>query len=273
VPRGRALLWTTDQVALGVHARADAPPEALARKLLLRTLSDLAAAGAQPWAVLWTIAAPRQRPLAYLRRLARAFLAEARRHRVAVVGGDCTTARALVLTCSALGLEARRGTPGRSGARPGDVLLVTGRLGDAVRSGRHLRPVPRLAEGRLLAATHRAHAMMDLSDGLARDLPRLLERSRVGAAVRLESLPLAAGLSGSQRAFASAIGEGEDYELLAALAPADARRALADARLRRCGIHAIGRITAARGLLWLKDGVAVPAPAAGFSHRWRGSRT
>jgi thiamine-monophosphate kinase len=272
-PRGRALLWTTDQVALGVHARRDATPEQLARKLLRRCLSDLAAAGAQPWAATWTLAAPPRTPFPFLTRLARAFLREARAFDLPVVGGDVSGAGALVLTASLLGLEARGGTPGRGGARAGDLLCVTGALGAAVSSGRHLRPVPRLAEGRRLAERYRVHAMMDLSDGLARDLPRLLTRSGVGAEVELDALPRARGTPAGARGIASMVGEGEDYELLAALAPQQAARALKDPLLRRCGFTVIGRVRAGRGLRCRLDGRRVSLPVAGWEHAWGKARS
>lgn len=251
-----------------MHARRDARPEDLARKLLRRSLSDLAAAGAEPWAACWTIAAPESTPRAFLARLARAFLAEARRFRMPVVGGDVSRAGALVLTASLLGLEPRGGPPGRAGARPGDLLCVTGRLGGAVRGGRHLRPEPRLAEGRLLAERYRAHAMMDLSDGLAADLPRMLARSRVGAAVDLDALPLAPGLAPGARGWRSAVGEGEDYELLAALPPARARAATRDPRLRRAGFTVIGEIVARRGLRWRRGGATADFAPRAWTHGW-----
>jgi thiamine-monophosphate kinase len=240
----------------------------LACKLLRRSLSDLAAAGAKPWAVSWTLAAPPETSTAWLRRLARAFLVEAEHFNLPVVGGDCSRARALVLTCSILGLEARGGTPGRGGAEAGDVLFVTGRLGGAVTSGRHLLPQPRLREGVRLAERFRATAMMDLSDGLARDLPRLLARSGIGARVHLDRLPVSPELHGRKDAVERALGEGEDYELLVALHPAQAARARRDPLLRRCGLTEIGLITRRHGLRWLQHGRAQKIRAQGYSHNW-----
>lgn len=271
-PNGAVLAWTTDQVALGIHARAGTRPALLARKLLRRTLSDLAAAGAQPWAVTWTLAAPAAWPPARLAELARSFLAEARRFRVPVVGGDCSRAGAVVLTASALGLAPASGAPGRGGARAGDELWVTGALGNAVRSGRHLRPEPRLKAGRLLATRYHAHALMDLSDGLARDLPRMLLRSRMGAEVELADLPLARGLRADARGRRSALEEGEDYELLVALAPADARRAARNAELRKIGFTRIGRVMRGRRLVWLLAGRARSDEFRGYEHQWGKSR-
>ena len=259
---------TTDQVAAGVHVPADAAPGVMARKLLRRSLSDLAAAGAAPWAATWNVAAPKKTPLDWLRRLARAFLAEAERFGCPVVGGDLSAAPGLVLSCQLLGRESRRRAPGRSGARPGHRICVTGRLGGAVSSGRHLRPEPRLTEGRLLVERYRATAMIDLSDGLARDLPRILRASSVGAVVDLESLPLSRGLQHQKSGWEAAVGEGEDYELLAVLRPDAARHAARDAVLRRTGFRVIGAIEEGQGVEWRADGKAMALRAKGWEHRW-----
>ncbi|MDP7061541.1 MAG: AIR synthase related protein, partial [Planctomycetota bacterium] len=175
-PAGRKLLQTVDQVIGGVHLEIDAAPRIYAQKLLRRTISDLAAAGATPWAASWTIATPPQWSAARLRALAQAFLACAAEFKMAVAGGDCSQASTPVLTCTALGL-ANGKVPGRTGAKVDDVILVSGCLGGAVHSGRHLCPEPRLAMGRIMVEEYSPHAMMDISDGLARDLPRILEAS------------------------------------------------------------------------------------------------
>ena len=270
-PTGAPLLVSTDQLVLGVHAEEDVSPGQLARKLLRRTLSDLAAAGAQPWAVTWTIAAPREKGQAWMKRLARAFLEEAENFGCSVIGGDISNSPAVVLTCTALGKEGRRRNPGRGGAKAGDWLCVTGRLGGAVQSGRHLKPEPRLTEGRALVQRYRAKAMMDLSDGLARDLPRLLEASEVGAQIELDALPLSRGLKHNHEGWQAAVGEGEDYELLVALRPGQAKRALQDPLLKRIGFHIIGEITAERGLRWLLDAKEYTLPLVGWGHDWNGS--
>ena len=126
---------------------------------------------------------------------------------VPVVGGDTTRADALFLTVTALGRSER--VPGRGGARPGDLLVVTGPLGAAgaaFREGRYVRPPVRTAEGRRLAAT--ATAMLDVSDGLARDAGHLARQSTVRCVIDLERVPLAGELED--------LGFGEDFELLAA---------------------------------------------------------
>lgn len=267
-PPGKRLLQTVDQVIAGCHLEKDAPPEAYARKLLRRTLSDLAAAGATPWAVSWTLAIPETWTATAIQRLARTFLAEAESFGTPVIGGDCSQAETVVLTCTALGLTAKK-VPGRAGARPGDCLLVTGQLGDAVRSGRHAMPEPRIAQGKRLVERYAPHAMMDLSDGLARDLPRILQASDVGATVRLEDLPLASGLTPGRPAWESAVGEGEDYELLVALSPRQAAAALLDRSLRKVGLTAIGVIEAEGGLRYTEQGQARRLKSRGWEVRWK----
>lgn len=232
-------------------------PAIMARKLVGRTLSDLAAAGATPWALSWTICAPpAPRRSAWLRSLARAFLAAAERENASVIGGDVSSApegAPVVLSCTALGV-ADQAAPGRAGARPGDLILVTGRLGGSLRSGRHLAPQPRLAEGKRLIGRYRPHAMMDLSDGLAADLPRILQASEVGGRIALDRLPLALGLKRDLAGYSSAVADGEDYELLVVMAPRTAQRALRDPLLRRAGLVAIGAIEERPGLRWTRDG-------------------
>ncbi|HEX9793168.1 MAG TPA: thiamine-phosphate kinase [Planctomycetota bacterium] len=268
VPAGGILAVSADQVVAGVHTPLDATPEALARKLLRRSLSDLAPAGATPWAVFWTATVPADHGSAWLERLARAFLAEAELFEVAVAGGDLSTGPAVVLSCTVLGLEGKRPAPGRGGAKAGDRLVVTGNLGNAVGSGRHMLPQPRLAAGRRLVQEHCAHAAIDLSDGLGRDLPRLLQASGVGAHVELEALPLAAGLDSGPSGWKCALEEGEDYELLAALPAGYVAGALADPELAAVGLQMIGEVTAGTAATWTVRGEEFALPAGGWEHRW-----
>jgi len=168
-------------------------------------LSDLAASGAAPIALLVTFGAPGETDLDDVLDL----YAGLNEPGVPVVGGDTTTAERLYLSVTALGRSRR--VPGRAGARPGDLVVVTGPLGGAgaeFRRERHARPPLRLEEGRRLAAV--AHALTDISDGLAVDAGRLATRSRCRIAIELEEVPLAEGASIEDLAF------GEDYELLAA---------------------------------------------------------
>ena len=145
----------------------------------------------------------------------------------------------------------------RSGGREGDILLVTGQLGGSFASGRHLTFRPRLAEGRWLVKHFPVHAMMDLSDGLGADLPRMARASSVGFAIDEAALPCSPGCAASQ-----ALNDGEDYELLFALAP----RAVTDLarrwyrRFPLVPLTAIGRLTADDGTAGTRGGFDHFAP-------------
>jgi thiamine-monophosphate kinase len=206
------LVVTQDALVEDVHFRLDWTSwRELGFKAAAVNLSDLAASGAEPEALVVTLGAPPETRVEDVVELYEG-LAEAG---VAVVGGDTTRADKVVLSVTALGYSDR--VPGRGGARPRDVLVVTGALGAAgaaFRGGAHARPPLRLAEGRRLAAT--AHALMDVSDGVAADAAHVARRSGCRLVIELERVPLAEGAELADLAF------GEDYELLAALDPTDA---------------------------------------------------
>ncbi len=169
-------------------------------------ISDLAASGAEPTALIVTLAAPSSTLVADVVELYEGIAETG----VPVLGGDTTDAEQLMLNVTALGRAER--VPGRDGARPGDVLVVTGPLGAsgaAFREGQFVRPPLRVAEGRELART--AHAVIDLSDGLAVDATHIAHRSGCRLEIELERVPLAAG------AEVGDLGFGEDYELFAAV--------------------------------------------------------
>jgi len=202
------LVLTQDALVEGVHFLLDRIAwRELGYRAAAVNLSDLAASGAAPLGLLVSFAAPAETELADVIELYEG-IAEAG---VPVVGGDTTSAGSAVLSLTAVGRSDR--VPGRTGARAGDALVVTGPLGAAgaaFRGRTYVRPPLRLAEGRELAAS--AHAMLDLSDGLAVDVAHLARRSGVRCVVDLERVPRAAG------ATVDDLGFGEDYELLAAVA-------------------------------------------------------
>ena len=200
------LVVTQDALVEGVHFRFDwISWHELGFRAAAVNLSDLAASGATPEALLVTLAAPNETALADVV----AFYEGLAETAVPVVGGDTTAAPLAVVSVTALGRSAR--VPGRTGAQPGDLLVVTGPLGAAgaaFRAQQFVRPPLRLGEGRLLAAT--AHALLDISDGLAVDAAHIAERSGVRCVIELERVPLADG------ATVDDLGFGEDFELLAA---------------------------------------------------------
>lgn len=206
--RGTDLVLKTDAIVEGVHFLRTTSARLVGRKALARPLSDLAAAGATPCAALVTAGCPDKKSAARLESVYRGLAQAARRWGVAIVGGETVRTRQLLLSVSILGHVPHRSSPNRGGARPGHLLFVTGRLGGSW-PRRHLTFTPRLEEGRWLAREKIPSAMMDLSDGLGADLPRLARTSRIGFQVFPEKLPRTPGV-GARQAFT----QGEDYELL-----------------------------------------------------------
>jgi thiamine-monophosphate kinase len=212
---------TQDVLVEGVHFRLDwIAWRDLGFRAAAVNLSDLAASGARPEGLVVTLAAPSETAVADVVELYEG-LAEAG---TPVIGGDTSAADRLVLSVTAIGMSER--VPGRGGARPGDVLVVTGPLGAAgaaFRRGGYVRPPLRLEEGRTLART--AHALIDISDGLARDAGHVAARSGCRLVVDLDRVPLAEG------AELADLGFGEDFELLAAVPDAGG---LGFAEIGRC---------------------------------------
>jgi thiamine-monophosphate kinase len=258
--RGRQLL-TVDAVVYGRHFDASVPPAAVGAKLLKRNLSDIAAMGGRPVAAVVALTLDRRVRRDWLEKFYRGLAAEARRHRVAVVGGDVAEAPGvLVASLTLLGAVDGARAVTRAGARTGDWIYVTGVLGGSVRSGHHLAFVPRLAEGAWLARRPAVRAMMDVSDGLAKDLRALTPR---GSRSALEAglLPRRPGVS-----LGSALGEGEDYELVFALAARTDRPAFERAWRRafpRIRLTRIGRFVPVGPL---PAGALDPGAHGGYEH-------
>ena len=306
LPGKAQLLVTTDLLTEGVHFRSRwTPAYLLGRKAMAVNLSDIAAMGGLPHSAVVSIGWPRATPAAYAGGVARGLAAMAREHGVAIVGGDTCAAERMFLNVTLLGLIEPGREVRRDGARPGDGIYVTGRLGasgaglrwlarrprkagggsparsgGAARSLRaavsaairaHLDPTPRTAFGRALGAAGLATAMIDLSDGLSQDLPRLCRASRAGAVVLASALPIhpaATTLLGPPGDLEAALSGGEDYELLLTVRP-DCEPLLAHlARRLRTPITRIGQILARRdGIRILtREGRYAPLPRGGFEH-------
>jgi thiamine-monophosphate kinase len=245
---GEGVVVTHDTLVEGVHFRLDwISWRDLGWRVAAVNLSDLAASGADPDALIVSLAAPGSTEAADIVGLYEGISETG----VRVVGGDTTESPCLVLGVTALGRSER--VPGRAGARPGDVLVVTGSLGGAgaaFRRQAYVRPPLRLAEGRALART--AHAMLDVSDGLAADAGHLARRSGIRCVVELERVPLA------DDATIDDLGFGEDYELLAAVLDRP------DAVAHGCTCTTIGRIEEGEGVELLLHGE--PYELAGWEH-------
>ena len=235
------LVVTQDALVEDVHFRFDLLSwRDLGFRAAAVNLSDLAASGAEPLALVVSLGLPAGTAVEDVIELYEGLNEPG----VKVRGGDTTRAEHVLLSVTALGRSER--VPGRAGARPGDLVVVTGPLGAAgaaFRGGRLVRPPLRLQEGRRLGAV--ATAMLDLSDGLAPDAGHLAERSRCRLAIELERVPLASG------ATVDDLGFGEDYELLAATPDA-------------LDFPVIGRVESGEGVVLTLDGS--PAILSGWDH-------
>jgi thiamine-monophosphate kinase len=272
------VVFTIDEVVEGTHFRLGGKglgPRARGRdvgyKALAAAVSDLAAMGAEPVGAV-AAAALRKGQAARLGKAIHEGLAEAARDSgCPLVGGNVTGTRGpITLTVACVGRVPRGGAFLRSGARPGDVLFVTGELGGSI-LGRHLRPVPRFAEARRARELGGVRAMMDITDGLALDLSRLAEASGVGAEIDADAVPVSRAAKRLSRktgrsALEHALSDGEDYELLIAVDP---RRAGAFERrwglptpLSRVGVC----LPRERGLLLGSAGRLGRLAAEGFRH-------
>lgn len=217
--RGSQLI-TVDPVVYPHHFDDRVPPKQVGAKLLKRNLSDLAAMGGRPTAAVLALTLGSNVSLGWLEQFYRGLAACARRHRVAIVGGDIAQAEGvLAASLTLLGEATGPRTLTRTGARRGDRIYVTGVLGGSLRSGHHYKFAPRLAEGAWLARRSEVLAMMDVSDGLAKDLHAITPPG-TAPALGAKAVPLRAGAT-----VRAALSDGEDYELLFAFSATASARA------------------------------------------------
>ena len=255
--RGHYLLLKTDCVIEGVHYAADTPPSRVGYKALARAISDIAAMAGKPRHALITLILGKSRKVSYARALYRGMENLARQHGISIVGGEtaCPPAKGTAMVSVALtGIVETRHCCLRSGGKPGDVLFVTGKLGGSI-TGHHLRFKPRLDEAAWLAGHFKPRAMMDLSDGLAADLPRMAGASGCGYHIDVDTLPCRRGCSTTQ-----ALKDGEDYELLFAV-PARLADRLAlkwQKRFPKLPLSRVGILT--------RPGIGEPRLAGGWQH-------
>lgn len=202
-------LLKTDVVVEGIHFLPGEVPERIGRKALARAVSDIAAMGGTPEHALITLLTAKNQPLAKIQEIYRGILDCAQTYGISLAGGETSSLpQGLILNVALTGRVERGTALLRSGARPGDLICVTGKLGDTLKN-HHLDFHPRINEGNFLREHALATAMMDLSDGLAKDLPRLCKASGVGCRIQEDDIPRRNGCDILQ-----ALSDGEDYELL-----------------------------------------------------------
>jgi len=290
-PPGADLVLTTDALVAGVHFFGDDRPDLIARKALRVNLSDLAAKGARPLGFLLSLALPEDWRTEWLAAFAAGLADDAAAYGCPLAGGDTvSTPGPLMLSVAAFGAVPSGRMVARSGARPGDRLYVTGTIGDSaiglqIRKGkgprlspadrqslldRYLLPQPRLA----LAPAMSAHATggMDVSDGFVGDLTKMLTASGVTARVLVWRLPLSpaarAAIAADPDLFAVAATGGDDYELLASVAPEAAPGFEVDAAAAGIRVTLVGNAVegAAPPCFVGPDGGQVTFPLGSYSH-------
>ncbi len=213
------LLLKTDALVEHVHFLPSAPARAVGWKAAARVVSDFAAMGGKPEHFLITLALPPETAVSWVEDLYRGMGDCLEKFGGVLAGGETSSvppSSAAVISIAATGSVMREHLVLRSTAKPGDLLFVTGRLGGSIQ-GKHLDFTPRLREAAWLVEHFKPSAMMDLSDGLAKDLPRMAASSGCGFSIEMEKLPLSEGCTAAQ-----AIGDGEDFELLFAISETSA---------------------------------------------------
>lgn len=283
-PVDQELVVANDALVEGVHFLAEDPPESVAGKLLRVNLSDLAAMGADPLAYLTVIARPAERDDAWFEGFAAGLARDQERFGLHLVGGDTVaTPGPLLLSLTILGLVPRGRALTRAGAGPGELVCVSGTLGDAGMGLRILRglaapedlslplveryrtPQPRLALGRALRGL--ATAAIDVSDGLLADLGHILETSGVGAVLEAERIPLSDTARALPGARATALSGGDDYELLFTLPPDREPELATLAQRLGLPLTVIGRTRAEPGLVLLDaQRQQLPIERTGWRH-------
>jgi thiamine-monophosphate kinase len=289
-PPGRQLVLTVDAIVAGVDYLPDDPPDLVARKLLRVNLSDLAAKGATPLGYLLTTVLPAECGEAWLADFSAGLAADQAEFSIVLLGGDTSgTPGPATLSVTAIGTVAAGQAILRRGALPGDLVYVSGTIGDAALGLRALRgdlaglddgartfladryhlPRPRLALGQGLVGI--AHAMVDVSDGLVADLGHICAVSGVAALLEAGCVPLSpaaqAALTGDPGLLSLVLAGGDDYELVFAASPAAEPAIAALARALALPIARIGRIAAGSGVQVVDEtGRVIELAATGYRH-------
>ncbi len=254
---------------------AEIDPRRAGRKALAVNLSDLAAMASRPLAGVVALALPRTGGMDLALALYEGLLPLAEHYGVAIAGGDTNSWDGpLVISITLVGKVTKQGPLCRSGARPGDRIVVTGSFGGSI-LGRHLDFEPRVAEALLLSQRYRLDAGIDASDGLSIDLARLAGESGCGAVLDLGAVPvagdarrLAEKLADGSTPLDHALGDGEDFELILAVPPDAADRMLAEQPLA-VPLTVIGEFVAERGLWQIgAGGRRLPLAPRGYEHEF-----
>jgi thiamine-monophosphate kinase len=289
---GEELVLTADALVAGIHFLADDPADLVARKMLRVNLSDLAAKGAKPTGYLMTTALSPDVDEAWVASFCEGLAADQAEFGISLMGGDTVaTPGPLTLSLTAIGTVPKGKAPRRNGAKPGDIVLVSGSIGDGALglkvlrneflgldetsrrflSNRYHLPQPRVDLGRALMLCGRVHAMMDVSDGLVADLAHIAEASHVAATLRANAVPVseaAAAILADEMAWLPLVlTGGDDYELLLTAAPDSVPDLLGIAAELDVPLTVVGEISAGEGVTVVdRDGAPLELAAKGYRH-------
>jgi thiamine-monophosphate kinase len=258
----------------GVHfTLPPAEPRLIGRKALAVNLSDIAAMAGTPLAATVSVALPSSRGNAFAREVHAGLEELASAFGVSIAGGDTNIWDGpFVISITLIGEPGEQGPITRSGAQPGDWLMTTGHFGGSIH-GHHLTFLPRVNEARKLCEAVSLHAMIDVSDGLAADLHHILEESKAGALLYEGAIPIseaALEAASGKPSLEHALSDGEDFELLFAVASEDGRALLANPPFEAMLSH-IGEVVSGPGCQIVDSrGNRRELPAAGWQHRFEG---
>ena len=265
-------IFTTDPVIERRHFLPSTPARLIGRKAIARVVSDIAAMGGMPLWILVNLVAPAATPHSRVLGLYDGLIAAARTWDLGILGGDTAEGDTLELHITGVGRIPRGTAVLRSGANAGDLVYVTGTLGGACLPGRshHLLFEPRIEAGQFLAEMQFATSMMDLSDGLAADLPRLLDASQRGVQLEAAAIPLSRAASQTDAPLHHALCDGEDFELLFTVALKNRARFETAwiKKFPKLAATCIGKILANRSkrTLHLPDGTCTALRPGGYQH-------
>jgi thiamine-monophosphate kinase len=285
---GQCIVATTDMLVSKQHFPPGTSPEQMGRKAVAVNLSDLAAMGASPLGLLFSVGLPRDLDVGFVERIVRGMDRAAREYGTSVVGGDIDESDEIVIAGAAFGSCRRERLMRRSGARPGDILAVTGSLGAAsaglsILLGKkpaggyraltkaQLDPVPRVREGIALAGTGAVTSAIDITDSLASNLWQIARESGVRIVLEADKLPvhplvLKYAEDAGMDPMEFALFGGEDLELLLTLRPDRIDRAFRALRRIGTALTPIGRVERGRGALVEKSGRIMRLPDRGYEH-------
>ncbi len=300
--KGFLLIATTDALVENIHFNRDyIKPYQLGIKSITINLSDIAAMGGIPLYALLSIAVPKNISVMFINEFLKGVKDGAKRFKVSIIGGNVSSSKnEFSINITVLGEVEKKYMLLRKGAKAGDKIFVTGYLGDSAAGmkmlqdarckvpghprkqvvqleacnlqliNRHLMPIPRLEEGRFLAVKRLATSMIDISDGLASDIRRICEESKVGANIFTKNIPISRELKSEIRNPKSEINlalyGGEDYELLFTIKPENLRKLKSLWKNMKTPITMIGEITKMGINLVNADGKAIPLTKEGYNH-------